>query len=159
MYSPSLIRYQGEVHATTFECTQRREETRRWETSFRPLFTGQNSYLLGPILSAGYRVETWSELGGNLNPQFSTFFRWFSKTQDITRPWPFVIPYHYLLHQYTVRCQVQTRWHHIRTSCIITQSLSPTTTTKSFNHQTSTTQGTCDHRKFQITIFTRWFNG
>ncbi len=40
---------------------QRREKTRRWETSFRSLFTGQNSYLLGlsgPQPLDSYRLET-----------------------------------------------------------------------------------------------------
>jgi hypothetical protein len=35
---------------TTFDRTERSEKTRHSETSFSPLFTGQNSYLLGPIL-------------------------------------------------------------------------------------------------------------
>ena len=47
VYSPSLTRYQGEIHVTTFECTPRREKTRHWETAFRSLFTGRTSYLLG----------------------------------------------------------------------------------------------------------------
>ena len=41
--SPSLTRDQGEMLATTFEYTQRGEKTRRWKTSFRSLFTGQNT--------------------------------------------------------------------------------------------------------------------
>ncbi len=46
----------------------RREKTRCWETSFRSLFTGQTSYLLGLSGSQSldsYRVETQSRLGSN----------------------------------------------------------------------------------------------
>ncbi len=47
----------------------RREKTRHWETSFRSLFTGQTSYLLGltgPHQLDSYRVETHTRLGVNL---------------------------------------------------------------------------------------------
>ena len=60
--------YQGEVHVTTFGYTQRGEKTRRCEASFRSLFTGQTTYLLGlsgsqPLDS--YRVETQNRLRVN----------------------------------------------------------------------------------------------
>ena len=68
VYSPSLTRDQGEIHVTTLDCTQRRKTTRRWEASFKSLFTGRISYLLGlsgPQLLDSYRLETQSRLGVN----------------------------------------------------------------------------------------------